>query len=67
MLIFAQYISGLTSISIWAKSADDKLTIFFFLFCPENRLRYFMQIVETICMKSKTFSWAKETAYSRGK
>ena len=31
--------------TLWANSADDKLTIFFFLFSPKNRLLHFKQIV----------------------
>ena len=39
------FFSGLTLTVLWAYSADDKLI--FFLFFPENRICYFIQIVST--------------------
>ena len=36
------------------KSADD-IMIFFLFFFSENRLRYFIQIVETFCMECQDY------------
>ena len=50
-----------TITSVWAKSAVDKLMIFFSFF-PENRLWHFMQIVS----KRRQFAWNVK-AYFLGK
>ena len=47
-----------TFTTLWANSADNKLI--FFLFFPENRIRYFMQIVaikNTLHEMSKPVFW----------
>ena len=36
---------------LWADSADDKMTIIFFLLFPENRIYYFVQIVSLVSQK----------------
>ena len=51
--------------TLWANSADDKLTIFF-LFSPENRFCNFMQIVsigDILYEMSKPVFWEKNTKY----
>ena len=60
--------------TLWANSADDKFMIFF-LFFPENRICYFLQIVSCkivsclswnclyICLHWRQFAWNVKTCF----
>ena len=56
-----KYDNELTFTTLWANSADNKLTIFFLIF-PENRIWNFIQIVsigDNLHEMSKSVFWEK--------